>query len=68
MPNSATARCRHQARTVIPLDCARCAVRDLAVCAALPEPEVDSLERYASSLELQANAELARSGQPCRHV
>ncbi len=69
MPNSAAARCRpHQTRTVLPLDCARCTVRDLAVCASLPPPEVDSLERYAASLTLQANAELARSGQPCRHV
>ena len=68
MSNPAIARCRHQTRTVVPLDCARCAVRDLAVCASLPAPEVESLERYASSMELQANAELARSGQPCRQV
>lgn len=67
MPTAA-ARCRNHARTVVPIDCARCAVRDLAVCATLPPPEVDSLERYASSLVLQANAELARSGQPCRQV
>ena len=65
---TAAARCRNHARTVVPIDCARCAVRDLAVCATLPPPEVDSLERYASSLVLQANAELARSGQPCRQV
>jgi len=68
MPSSAAARCRNHVRTVVPLDCARCAVRDLAVCASLPPPEVDSLERYASSLVLQANAELARSGQPCHQV
>jgi CRP/FNR family transcriptional regulator len=68
MSSPAAASCRHSARTIVPLDCARCAVRELAVCAALPEPEVDSLERYASSQALQANAELARSGQPSRHV
>ena len=68
MSSLAIDRCRHQSRAVVPLDCARCAVRDLAVCAALPPPEVDSLERVANSLSLQANAELARSGQPCRHV
>ena len=68
MSNPALARCRHQTRTVVPLDCARCAVRDLAVCASLPAPEVESLERYASSMELQANAELARIGQPCRQA
>ena len=68
MSSPALARCRHQPRTVVPLDCARCAVRELAVCASLPQPEVDSLARYASSMELQANAELARSGRPCRQA
>ncbi|WP_202844879.1 helix-turn-helix domain-containing protein [Luteimonas saliphila] len=43
-------------------------MRDLAICASLPPPEVDSLERYVSSVELQANAELARAGQPCRQA
>ncbi|TYT27422.1 helix-turn-helix domain-containing protein [Luteimonas viscosa] len=43
-------------------------MRDLAVCASLPPQEVDSLERYVSSMELQANAELARAGQPCRQA
>nr|WP_238346273.1 helix-turn-helix domain-containing protein [Luteimonas saliphila] len=40
----------------------------MAICASLPPPEVDSLERYVSSVELQANAELARAGQPCRQA
>ncbi|NLW97737.1 Crp/Fnr family transcriptional regulator [Luteimonas wenzhouensis] len=61
-------RCRQHARTVVPLDCARCAVRDLAVCSSLPSPEADALERLVSSIELQPNGELARAGQPCRHA
>ena len=61
-------RCRHHSRVVVPLDCARCAVRDLAVCAALPAPEVDSLERHVSSLDLLPGGELVRAGQPCRQA
>lgn len=68
MPSQPLARCRHPSREVVPLDCARCAVRELAVCAALPMAEADLLQRYASSIELQANTELARTGQPCRHA
>lgn len=62
------ARCRQHTRVVVPLDCARCAVRDLAVCSSLPPPEADALERHVSSIDLQANGELARAGQPCRHA
>lgn len=68
MTSQFTARCRQHSRSVEPLDCARCSVRDLAVCAALPPPAADALERHVTSLELQANAELARAGQPCRHA
>ncbi len=68
MPSQNLARCSRHSRAVVPLDCARCAVRDLAVCAALPTPEIDALEQYASSVELPANGELARTGQPCRHA
>ncbi|MDH5834174.1 Crp/Fnr family transcriptional regulator [Luteimonas kalidii] len=68
MTRQPLARCRQHSRVVVPLDCARCAVRDLAVCSALPPPEADALERQVSSHDLQANAELARAGQPRRHA
>ena len=62
------ARCRKHTRVVVPLDCARCAVRELAVCASLPPAEADALERHVASVDLQANGELVRAGQPCRHA
>jgi len=62
------ARCRQHTRVVVPLDCARCAVRELAVCSSLPPPEAEALERHVSSIDLQPNGELARAGQPCRHA
>lgn len=68
MTTQPLARCRQHSRTVVPLDCARCAVRELAVCSSLPPPEADALERHVFSIELQANGELARAGQPCRHA
>ncbi|HRN61935.1 MAG TPA: helix-turn-helix domain-containing protein [Luteimonas sp.] len=68
MSNQTLARCRQHSRVVVPLDCARCAIRDLAVCASLPATEVVALEQYASSVDVPANAELARAGQPCRHA
>lgn len=68
MTSQSIARCRQFSRVVVPLDCARCAVRDLAVCSALPSADVDTLERHVSSFNLPANAELARAGQPCRHA
>jgi CRP/FNR family transcriptional regulator len=68
MTTQPLARCRQHSRTVVPLDCARCAVRELAVCSSLPPPEADALERHVFSIERQANGELARAGQPCRHA
>lgn len=62
------ARCRQHSRVVVPLDCARCAVRELAVCSSLPPPEADALERHVASIDLKANGELARAGQPRRHA
>lgn len=43
-------------------------MREESVCSTLPPAEASRLERQVSSLELQANGELARTGQPCRHA
>lgn len=68
MSSQPAARCRHHTRAVAALDCASCSVREVSVCSTLPAPEASRLERQVTSLELQANGELARTGQPCRHA
>ncbi len=68
MSRQTLVHCRFHASTAAPLDCARCGVRELAVCAALPLRESETLERYATSQPLPANAVVARAGQPCRQA
>ncbi|MCA0394903.1 MAG: Crp/Fnr family transcriptional regulator [Proteobacteria bacterium] len=68
MSRQSIVHCRFSARDAVPLDCSRCGARELAVCASLPAEEADSLERYASSQQMPANAVIVRSGQPCRQA
>lgn len=50
------------------VDCTSCRVRHLAVCAALPDAEVDALESVVAPLELIAGSTLVREGDPRRQV
>jgi len=51
-----------------PANCIDCSIRNFAVCAVLDTEESAELERLASTITLEPNAVLARTGQPTRHV